>query len=901
IRYSGRQTYKDSLGLKQTYVDNGINRIKVKSNMFDNIRYSWTLGNLMPNMLYTVNISSLTNTPEGILRSYPAMLEVLTDFDAPPYIESPVVSVVDTDLRTATIKLKPVSEKNGVIDKYYVVVQQVIPLNMAYPRYSFREENDDKHWVAACIGSNRFPLQYTLGTLKNTSEIYNGQLYVYHNAKLQINLNYQVKLCVQVITYSEQIITDCSPLSDRFRLVDGLYISHIDSRSSRQTIVIWVFTVLGLMLLLLFVLLLLGSQLRKKCISKPMYKTTLSQSRQKSRKTTDINGTGLTSTLGLLDYQDVPLLSPHSSRGQLQSGSPVYDQSLKLNGTFVNTSQQLDPSNISTETTSYPVSLQGLPEHVEKLKSNDGFLLSQEFEAVEPTDSFAWQASVLPQNRAKNRYANILSYDHTRVVLPGSDGDDYINANYIDGFKIPKHYIATQGPLPTTFADFWLMVWNEDVRVIVMLTKLVESKRLKCDQYWPVNQSAQYGSIEVCQLEEQIFSLFTVRYFRLTSFTEQRQQRTIAQLQFTAWPDCGVPENTIRFLYFLRIFRHLRYSADNPPYNQCIVHCSAGVGRTGCFIALDCCCDQIDSYANDFDSIVVDVRACLTKLRSQRNYMIQTEEQLGFTYDCLSELARSYFGKLTRYEIRPLSNLRQHIVDMLTLKPNQATSQVETEFRRLASPPQGLDKFKSAHLISNRFKNRLMNIVPFESNRVTISHSISQNKDTIARNNSYSDGGSNSSQQPFAEEDYINASFIDGYLSTKEFIAAQGPLSQTVEDFWRMIWQHECSIVVMLTNTHELGKERCSQYWPTASRLQCSDYQIETLAEYDMNNYILREWKLTNMRSGQHKTIRQFHFTCWPEQGVPRNTETFLQLFIEVKRTREQFGLESYPIIVHGR
>jgi protein tyrosine phosphatase len=130
-----------------------------------------------------------------------------------------------------------------------------------------------------------------------------------------------------------------------------------------------------------------------------------------------------------------------------------------------------------------PIAVRDLADHVERLRANAGMRFSQEYESIDPGQQFTWDAASLEENKPKNRYANVIAYDHSRVVLQplpgiGASGGDYINANYADGYRRPAAYIATQGPLPETFADFWRMVWEQRSAVIVMMTRLEERGRV---------------------------------------------------------------------------------------------------------------------------------------------------------------------------------------------------------------------------------------------------------------------------------------------------------------------------------------------------------------------------------------------------------------------------------------
>ncbi|VTJ88427.1 Hypothetical predicted protein [Marmota monax] len=165
-----------------------------------------------------------------------------------------------------------------------------------------------------------------------------------------------------------------------------------------------------------------------------------------------------------------------------------------------------------------PVPIGDMAEHTERLKANDSLKLSQEYESIDPGQQFTWEHSNLEVNKPKNRYANVIAYDHSRVILQpieGIVGSDYINANYVDGYRRQNAYIATQGPLPETFGDFWRMVWEQRSATIVMMTRLEEKSRIKCDQYWPNRGTETYGFIQVTLLDTIELATFCVRTFSL--------------------------------------------------------------------------------------------------------------------------------------------------------------------------------------------------------------------------------------------------------------------------------------------------------------------------------------------------------------------------------------------------
>ncbi|XP_033008289.1 receptor-type tyrosine-protein phosphatase F isoform X21 [Lacerta agilis] len=508
-----------------------------------------------------------------------------------------------------------------------------------------------------------------------------------------------------------------------------------------------------------------------------------------------------------------------------------------------------------------PIPVTDLADNIDRLKANDGLKFSQEYESIDPGQQFTWENSNQEVNKPKNRYANVIAYDHSRVILTSIDGvpgSDYINANYIDGYRKQNAYIATQGPLPETLSDFWRMVWEQRTATIVMMTRLEEKSRVKCDQYWPGRGTETYGLIQVTLLDTVELATYTVRTFALYK-NGSSEKRELRQFQFMAWPDHGVPEYPTPILAFLR-----RVKACNPPdAGPVVVHCSAGVGRTGCFIVIDAMLERMKHEKT------VDIYGHVTCMRSQRNYMVQTEDQYIFIHEALLEAATCGNTEV------PARNLFAHIQKLSQVPPGESVTAMELEFKLLANSKAHTSRFISANLPCNKFKNRLVNIMPYELTRVCL--------------------------QPIRGvegSDYINASFVDGYRQQKAYIATQGPLAETTEDFWRMLWEHNSTIVVMLTKLREMGREKCHQYWPAERSARYQYFVVDPMAEYNMPQYILREFKVTDARDGQSRTIRQFQFTDWPEQGVPKTGEGFIDFIGQVHKTKEQFGQDG-PITVH--
>ncbi|XP_023243827.1 tyrosine-protein phosphatase 10D-like [Centruroides sculpturatus] len=277
--------------------------------------------------------------------------------------------------------------------------------------------------------------------------------------------------------------------------------------------------------------------------------------------------------------------------------------------------------------TNRPIKLKDFLDHYNIMSADSDFRFSEEFELLKHVGREKLCAAAdLPVNRPKNRFTNILPYDHSRVkLLPTDDeeGSDYINANYIPGFNSLREFIVTQGPLHSTRDDFWRMVWEQNCRAIIMLTRCIEKGREKCDHYWPFDtQPVYYGDIQVTILNESQYPHWTISEFKVC---RGEQSRIVRHFHFTTWPDFGVPDPPQILVKFVRAFRE-RIIPDSKPV---VVHCSAGVGRSGTFIALDRLLQNIQKY--DF----VDIFGIVYEMRKERVWMVQNEQQYICIYQCL--------------------------------------------------------------------------------------------------------------------------------------------------------------------------------------------------------------------------------------------------------------------------
>uniref|UniRef100_A0A182QHZ2 Tyrosine-protein phosphatase non-receptor type 9 n=1 Tax=Anopheles farauti TaxID=69004 RepID=A0A182QHZ2_9DIPT len=269
-----------------------------------------------------------------------------------------------------------------------------------------------------------------------------------------------------------------------------------------------------------------------------------------------------------------------------------------------------------------------------------------EIKARAPDGSFTH--AKLRNNLAKNRYTDVLCYDHSRVVLSQEEDDpatDYINANFVDGYKQKNAYISTQGPLPKTSYDFWRMVWEQHCLLIVMTTRVMERGRAKCGQYWePIEGGvAEYGPFRLRTMSIETNEDYTVVELEIRN-TKTDEVRCVSHWQFTSWPDYGVPSSAKAMLNFLQRAREKQAEmvrslgdlwAGHPRGPPIVVHCSAGIGRTGTFITLDICISRLEDVGT------ADIKGTVEKIRSQRAYSIQMPDQYVFCHLALIEYALS--------------------------------------------------------------------------------------------------------------------------------------------------------------------------------------------------------------------------------------------------------------------
>lgn len=265
------------------------------------------------------------------------------------------------------------------------------------------------------------------------------------------------------------------------------------------------------------------------------------------------------------------------------------------------------------------------------IEQEEPMLEFEKLRQMKATDNM--EVAKLPENKPRNRYRNVLPYDCNRVKLQtvSLEGNDYINASevqlYVKDKEEPLYYIACQGPLAGTQGHFWQMVWETGTNVVAMLTQETEAGKVKCHRYWPHTSDQPLHLPEGCTVQlrkEQNIGDFDVRHLRLYSH-DCGEEREVVHLHYTTWPDHGVPDSAFPMLMFVRLMHQLHQSG---PF---VVHCSAGIGRSGVLIAVDTALARIET-GDDLDLFDI-----VSELRHQRYGMIQTQDQYLFCYTACME------------------------------------------------------------------------------------------------------------------------------------------------------------------------------------------------------------------------------------------------------------------------
>ncbi|XP_041923017.1 receptor-type tyrosine-protein phosphatase mu-like isoform X2 [Alosa pseudoharengus] len=870
---------------------------------------SHTFEGLYPGSTYSFTIRASTVKGFGP----PAIAQFTTKISAPlmpPYeLETPLNQ---TD-STVTVLLKSAQSRGAPISLYQVVVEEERPRRARRAAEILRCYPVPIHFQNASLLSSQyyfsaeFPASriltsktFTIGDNKTYNGYWNVPLLphksysVYYQAVSTANGETKID-CVRVATKAAIIVTQLT--TPYIRLAPAAGDNQLTGAATRKPDEVepekqsdHTVKIAGVIAgILLFIIIFLGVVLvmKKRKLAKKR-KETLSSTRQEM--TVMVNSMDKSYTeQGTNCDEAISFMDTHNLNGRTVSSPSSFTMKTNTLSTSVPNSYYPDDNHTMTSDTSslvqshthsfkkreavdvpyqtgqlHPaIRVADLLQHITQMKCAEGYGFKEEYESFFEGQSAPWDSAKKDENRMKNRYGNIIAYDHSRVRLQPVEGEqtsDYINANYVDGYHRPNHYIATQGPMQETVYDFWRMVWQENTATIVMVTNLVEVGRVKCCKYWP-DDTEIYRDMKVTLIETQLLSEYVIRTFAVEK-RGAHEIREIRQFHFTGWPDHGVPYHATGLLGFVR-----RVKSKSPANaGPMVVHCSAGAGRTGCFIVIDIMLDMAEREG------VVDIYNCVRELRSRRVNMVQTEEQYVFIHDAILEACLC--GDTTI----PSSQLRSVYYDMNRLDPQTNSSPIKEEFRTLnmVTPTLRVEDCSIALLPRNHEKNRCMDVLPPDRCLpflITI------------------DGESSN---------YINAALMDSYKQPSAFIVTQHPLPNTVKDFWRLVLDYHCTSIVMLNDVDPA--QLCPQYWPENGVHRHGPIQVEFVSadlEEDIISRIFRIYNAARPQDG-YRMVQQFQFLGWPMyRDTPVSKRSFLKLIRQVDKWQEEYDGGEGRTVVH--
>ncbi|XP_071799488.1 uncharacterized protein [Asterias amurensis] len=495
----------------------------------------------------------------------------------------------------------------------------------------------------------------------------------------------------------------------------------------------------------------------------------------------------------------------------------------------------------------WPVAMAELAGYIKSRKTGKISGFQQDFETFSTEPTKPQVVAKKDENKKKNRYNNILPYDHSRVTLDILDGDptsDYINANYINGYKKESKYIACQGPNQTSLNDMWRMIWQERVGKIVMLTNIIEKAKEKCVQYWPEEYSQDYGDFLVIKSDEKVSLNFVLRSFDVSRISDpDGEYRKIVQFHYTTWPDMKPPESS-SLLQFIRQVQISESSQDGP----IIVHCSAGVGRTGTYIALDAMLEQARAEGQ------VDVLNFVREMRDKRYLMVQTQAQFKFIYEALLE------SSLSENTAISVDRFRQDYAKLKKRDKKTGTNGMEDQFQMLETftASMGDDQCAGAKHPANVDKNRFQKCVPKDGTRPYL----------------MTEGDTGSTN-------YINATFLDGSKGKHSYIATQAPLPCTLDDIWRLVFDYKSYCIIMLNSL----ESNVPQYWPEEdTEIQVGPLTVKLKSvDQQTDDMIVRQFTIFK-KSEEMQTVCHIQFMKWPSgKDIPSSPPSLLKVLATVK------------------
>lgn len=503
-------------------------------------------------------------------------------------------------------------------------------------------------------------------------------------------------------------------------------------------------------------------------------------------------------------------------------------------------------------------------------------LYKLEFQIAVKVEQHSCRHGTKKTNLEKNQNQKCIPYDYNRVVLEtiaGEHDSDYVNASYVDSLLKPNAYIVTQGPTEETVAEFWRMVWQERASCIVMLTKTFDFIKVMCVQYWPANMELEetHGGITINVVQEEELANFHIRTFRLYKKDINDavlEERHILQFHFTEWHShsCPFANALLEFRRRVRavVGRRIKSNAMGPM----VVHCNDGGGRSGVYLAVDANL-ELSEEEDTFD-----VFGYLKKLRQARRGLVEDVEQYKFIYDTLEEYitcGNSWF---------PVNELSQRLKQKSLKHAVSKINEYQREYMLICkqTPRFTIGDCAGGHRGDNRKKNRDVLVVPPDNFRPYL---------TSFQGNNYTD--------------YINAVFVDGYTKPREYIVTEWPLKPTCGEFWSLVYDYECSAVVILC-VPPANSQSFPSFWPEGKVRKEKYGPVFTIDHISHNHYTnIKTWvfrinkkivSLTELMAGVKappRTVQLFQLMCWPMgHKVPTSTNSLVELMNMVERWRQR-------------
>ncbi|XP_066480776.1 receptor-type tyrosine-protein phosphatase V-like [Tiliqua scincoides] len=509
------------------------------------------------------------------------------------------------------------------------------------------------------------------------------------------------------------------------------------------------------------------------------------------------------------------------------------------------TNMPQEMATYSPKNTHRPIPIQSFKQYYETRTANCNHGFFQDFEELKEVgkEQPKIEAELLA-NAFKNRYPHVLPYDHSRVKLSLLDGEphsDYINANFVPGYNSPQEFIVTQGPLKKTLDDFWRLVWEQHICTIVMLTVGMENGRVLCEYYWPSDNSPiSSGQISIHLLAQNFVDEWATREFKLQHEALNMERRVI-HLHYTAWPDHGIPESTTSLMTFLELVRaHMQGAKESGPT---LIHCSAGVGRSGTFIALDRLLQQLKHEK------VVDVFSTIYSLRMSRHVMIQTLGQYIFLHKCILEkISEDPLVDLPGVELsRPvlLKNFAQHHAR----NRSKANAGFLREYEQMLLEAAKEEVSSAATFSSSQQINLCSSKIPGDRSKVKFS--------PLDRN-------------PFS--DLAHVWFIPGCSSAKDYIAVEGPDKLALEEFWGLIWEHGVHTIITLQPVQENSPAPDNSCWPSEGEPVCTEMlTVQQGQEKDISGWPCIQLRLKYEKKAKERLLQRFLFPLWEGEELPES------------------------------